>query len=115
MKLTFVLCMACLAFLSPAVAQTKITRYCVVIARPGAVVTSKLKVILRPFNHPELFNVKDSTILTQLKSVNDLDSEPDVLNYMASIDWTFVNVIGAAGGWQTFFFKREFDPLEFKQ
>jgi len=61
-----------------------------------------------------LFSFKDSTVINQLQKVNDLKTETDVLNYMASIGWRLVNFnyTGMYGAIEVMYFKREFDKSE---
>lgn len=95
-----------LAVLTSTFGQTKIEKYCQVLNRPKGTFSFKSIFSIYLGEQSNLFNFKDSLVIHQFQKVNELTSELDVLNYMASIGWTFVNIPGGV------YFKKEFDTSE---
>jgi hypothetical protein len=93
-------------------AQNKIEKFCQVSTHYKGGFTTKRVASISFGEQANLFSFKHSTIVTALQKVNDLTTDTDVLNYMASIGWQFVNIIGVANGWENLYFKKEFDKSE---
>ena len=107
-----------LAFLflivSISTAQSKVDKYCqVLIGNKNYILYIKKSTAKISFgNNKELFAIKDTTIVHNLKLVNNLTTETDVLNYMSHLGWSLVNIHSISDTWEVIYFKREFDNSE---
>nr|WP_199079833.1 hypothetical protein [Pedobacter sp. ASV19] len=111
------LCIAAvlLAICTAAAAQARIDKYCQVrVGNPDYVLylkNSSAKISLG--EKRELFAPRDTAMVSQLKKVNSLTTETDVLNYMSSLGWSVVNIHAIANKWEVIYFKKQFDAAEF--
>lgn len=71
-----------------------------------------IKVVLG--KNEEYFSLKDSSILIEIKKVNDLNTSTDLLNYMTKIGWDLVNINTIKFSKKSFYFKKEFDKSDFQ-
>jgi len=92
-------------------AQTKVDKFCQVYMQPKGTFLARYQAVLSIGEHAEFMSFKDTSIIAALQKVNTLTTEPDVLNYMASIGWTFVS-FSWKGTSQYIYFKKEFDKSE---
>jgi hypothetical protein len=111
MKQCFILLVMALAMGLEGWAQQKAVRYCVLLTRPKKTFsTTRMVVELQSGDHQELFAFRDTMVVAQLRKVTELETLPDLLNYMSGIGWTFAGPYGYTYG--IFIFKREFDASE---
>ena len=100
-----------------ACAQDKVDKFCQVIVAPKNGLSTKRVSRISFGENKWLFTPKDTTLISKLNYVNSLTTETDVLNYMAKLGWSLVNV--HAGNFYTlqevFYFKKTFDASEFMQ
>lgn len=99
---------------SVALAQEKIDKYCEVTVKPRNELTSKKKVKISFGENKPLFSLKDTTLYQKLNYVKSLTNEADVLNYMAGLGWTVINIHAGYPGDHTevLYFKKTFDTTE---
>jgi hypothetical protein len=111
MKKYFILLVMVLGIGIQGWAQQKVVRYCVLLTRPKKTFsTTRMVVELQSGDHQELFAFRDTLVMAQLRKVTELETMPDLLNYMSGIGWTFAGPYGSIFG--IFVFKREFDVGE---
>ncbi len=58
-----------------------------------------------------LFSFKDSTVLINLKKVNDLHTRTDAINYMTKLGWTLTGMTQYRN-FHYFYFRKSFDEGE---
>jgi hypothetical protein len=92
--------------------QNTVEKFCQIIIEHKYGFTVRVLVHLSTGTQPELFAFKDSTVLTALQKVETLTTDADVLNYMASLGWKFVTIIGFPNYSEKLYFKKEFDKAE---
>ncbi|RKR82138.1 hypothetical protein BDD43_2306 [Mucilaginibacter gracilis] len=116
-KYFFSTLMLLLVMASVASAQTKIDKYCQVLVGNNnyTLYLKKSSAKISFGDRKELFAPKDTTIFQQLKKVNSLTTETDVLNYMSQLGWSVVNIHAITNKWEVIYFKKEFDRSEFAQ
>lgn len=95
-------------------AQIKIDRFCQVAIDPKNGMTTKTVATISFGLVDSLFFFKDSSIIINLRKVNELRSSTDVLNYMSNLGWTLVSVIPFGGFTihERFYFKKEFETTD---
>jgi hypothetical protein len=99
-----------------------VTRYCEVkvsnrTATPRISTDNKEILKLSLGNEEQNFNFKDTSILIQLKNVDDLTTSTDLLNHMTKSGWELVNIIPHTNNYvmiTIYYFKREFDKSNFQ-
>ena len=118
MKKTIILLVILITLLvGLASAQTKIDKYCQVLVgnKNYVLYTKKSQVIISFGQKKELFSFKDTSVLQQLKLVNNLTTETDALNYMSKLGWTLVNIHAITNVWEVIYFKKQFDTAELQE
>ncbi len=99
-------------------AQSKVTRYCEVIAEANSSRTLDEKVILKIVlgKNEGYFSFRDTSIVKQLKKVNELNTTTDLINYMSTNGWEIMNMIPSTApvSRRNYYFKREFDKSDFQ-
>ena len=95
-------------------AQIKVEKYCQVIVSPKGGFTNKRIAKISFGEDKSLFALKDTSEFEQLKYVNSLTTETDVLNYMSKIKWRLVNVhsFGLYTNAEVFYFVKGFGKSE---
>jgi hypothetical protein len=104
-----------LGYVSFSIAQNKVEKYCQVIVKYKSGLTKVKRIAKISFGEDKgLFSFRDSLVMRQLKLVDDLTTETDVLNYMNKIGWSLVNVHSGLlyTAAEIFYFKKSFDNSE---
>lgn len=113
-KVFFSLLLFCSTLCLSSTAQNKAEKYCEIIASEGGILRNfKAHISLNYGRVDSLFSFRDSTLIDRLNKVNTLKSFPDVLNYMASLDWKLEAIVyRSKGDSYNFFFEKEFNQSE---
>lgn len=94
--------------------QTRVTKYCYFEAYyKNGFTTSKFTIKVRLGNIDSLFSFMDTSIISKILKIQEMDTVSDALNYMTNIGWSLVTIT-SSGGLREFYFKREFDKSDFK-
>ncbi len=113
MKIKYLLLLFFVAFKLPAFAQNKIVKYCEVVTSERGFSAGNIVVTFSIGKIDSLFSPKDPNIKSQLQKLTTFKTASDILNYMSSIGWSFINVTSiATSGSNRYYFKREFDSSE---
>jgi len=102
----YLLLLAVLFFTTIASAQ-KIDKYCRVDVYNQNAFSHKLLAKISFGAEKSLFNLKDTTELHELRTVNTLTSETDVLNFMSKAGWALVDLHA-----DVFYFKKTYNSSD---
>lgn len=106
-----------IAFTNQSKAQNKIERFCRIIVTEKKQIVQNIDIDYG--ENPRLINFKDTTIISDLKKVKLYSNSIDVLNYMNSLGWVYIDETWSLKQYQPFIldryvylFKKIFQPQE---